>query len=60
MKSILDVVMRCRLCRHECRLGEAVPCANDGTGYGCPIEDCGGAMYDRDGAITEADVVRVG
>jgi hypothetical protein len=46
MIHIEDVPMICRKCQNMCRLGDCVPCiaedGSDGTGFGCPIEDCGG------------------
>lgn len=40
--SILDVLMRCRLCGHVCRLEECEPdCDGEGS-LGCPLSDCGG------------------
>jgi hypothetical protein len=42
MPSILDVVLICPQCRGLCRVMDAIPCANGGTGYGCPRPDCGG------------------
>jgi hypothetical protein len=40
--SILDVPMKCELCGTVTRLGDCAPSVNDGSRFGCPIEDCGG------------------
>ncbi len=47
LKSILDVVMICPLCRGLCRVGDAIPCADDSTGIGCPRPDCGGMLMEQ-------------
>jgi hypothetical protein len=57
MKSILDVILLCASCHKRCRLGDAIPCVNDGSGFGCPVPDCGGFLIDDHGAIGPADVV---
>ncbi len=44
LRSILTVVMVCPLCGNRCLLRDAIPCANDGTGFGCPVEGCGGLL----------------
>jgi hypothetical protein len=48
--SILDVPMVCTTCGSTCRLGDCVPCiasdGTEGTGFGCPVEDCGGIMVE--------------
>lgn len=47
LASILDVILYCPLCRNSCRLGDAVPCENDGSGFGCPLPDCGGLLVEN-------------
>jgi len=54
--SILDVPMRCLRCGTVTRLGDCEPCVDhdtggEGTGFGCPVEDCGGIMVEA-GAMT--------
>lgn len=44
LESILKVKLVCGKCCRVCELGDAIPCANGGTGYGCPQFDCGGMM----------------
>lgn len=48
MQSILEVPMICEKCGHRCPLGEAVPCADNSTRFGCPQPDCGGFMEAAD------------
>jgi hypothetical protein len=59
LKSINDVILYCALCRAPCAIRDAIPCANDGSGFGCPVPDCGGMLVDRDQTITAEDIVRV-
>lgn len=44
MMSILNVQLVCMSCGKECRISDAIPCVNGGTGYGCPVADCGGVL----------------
>jgi hypothetical protein len=47
MTSIMDVLMKCKKCRHVCRIEDA-NCddeTEEGDGnIGCPLPDCGGVM----------------
>jgi hypothetical protein len=45
-KSILDAMLVCLSCGRKCKLRDAIPCVNGGTGFGCPVPDCGGLMRD--------------
>lgn len=38
--------MVCELCGTVTLLGDCIPCANDSTGFGCPLPDCGGMMHE--------------
>lgn len=48
LTSILDLQMICSSCKKVSRLGDCEPCidpdGSEGTGFGCPVEDCGGIM----------------
>lgn len=48
LQFILDVPMRCEACGTVSRLGDCEPCiasdGSEGTGFGCPLPDCGGYM----------------
>jgi hypothetical protein len=48
LESIMKSKLVCLRCGKTSRLGDCVPCVapdgGEGTGFGCPIEDCGGFM----------------
>lgn len=50
LKSICEVPMVCTTCGSTFPLGECEPCiapdGSEGTGFGCPVEDCGGYMVE--------------
>jgi len=50
LTSIMDVPMVCTRCKTVSRLGDCEPCigpdGTDGTGFGCPVPDCGGIMVE--------------
>jgi len=48
--------MICAACGHICRLGDAIPCAGGGTGYGCPSPDCGGTMAPYPGRLATPNI----
>lgn len=52
LNSILDVLMVCTRCGTVSRLGDCEPCigpdGTDGTGFGCPVPDCGGIMVEAE------------
>jgi hypothetical protein len=49
--SIMDVQMQCTKCGTVNRLGDCEPCidpdGNEGTGFGCPVNDCGGYVVEK-------------
>ena len=49
--SILLTPMKCTRCGKVSLLGECEPCiapdGSEGTGFGCPVEDCGGYMVEE-------------
>lgn len=51
LKNILDVPMKCTRCGAVNRLGDCEPCiaedGNEGTGFGCPVPDCGGIVLEE-------------
>ncbi len=50
LTSILDVLMVCTRCKTVSRLGDCIPCmaedGSEGTGFGCPVPDCGGIVFE--------------
>jgi len=50
LASILAAPMRCTRCWKVSLLVECEPCiapdGGEGTGFGCPVEDCGGIMVE--------------
>lgn len=44
MKSIMDEILHCIKCGAACRVGDSIPCADGGSGLGCPVPDCGGML----------------
>jgi hypothetical protein len=50
LTSILEVKMLCTKCHTMSRLGDCQPCVakdgSEGTGFGCPVPDCGGVMVE--------------
>lgn len=52
LASILAAPMRCTRCGKVSLLIECEPCigedGGEGTGFGCPVEDCGGIMIEAE------------
>jgi len=50
LASILAAPMRCTRCGKVSLLVECEPCigpdGGEGTGFGCPVEDCGGIVVE--------------
>jgi len=59
LASIMLVPMRCTKCGKVSLLGECEPCiapdGSEGTGFGCPVEDCGGYMLEEPASPAEQE-----